>query len=310
MYEARQYKTPTSHILPPLKRKFEQQLINGKKHIGTLMNRNFTNATSLQKSIQKKDPEYLDMPTDVILSHGSNSQNFYNRETDELKNPQVPDGPAWFGVDDDFISLLTTIRHSNLKNIGTSESIVFPIYRYTKKNDINIKIAKWETWPESLEYLLYNQESDLYKNIAGSDERNSDVVEPKLPAYSGAAYDLSDANYAALKTKKLHWQTKEAANGIFNLIPDIHAYYLKHDPIIPSSPEYVLKDEAMNNLEVPTKKNVTLTKIDSSRYNIEYNGKTVYWSAKVKDHLSQDLDDRDKIESNTKLQTPFTPAES
>ena len=280
MYEAKQNKIPISRVLSSQERKG--------KYIGSLAGKNLINVSFLSKSIsiQKKDPLYADMPTDVILSHGSISNHFVaGKKKKAAKDKQVPNGPAWFGVNDDFISLLTTIRHSDLKNIDEGQSVHFPIYRYQKKKDKNMMIAKWKTWPEALEYLLYNTEDQLYQNIGESAYRNSPIVESKLPAYGGGPHKLRESEFKKLKDKKLHWQTKDAANEIFTLIPAIHAYYLEQDPIIPSSPEYVLKDKAMEDLEEPSRKDVTMTKIEASKYMLQYDDKVVYWKEGVKNQL-------------------------
>lgn len=302
MYEARQNKIPISRVLSSQERKG--------KYIGSLAGKNLINVSSPSKSIsiQKRNPLYDYMPTNVILSHGSNSDYFADKKTNAAKEKQVPDGPAWFGVDDDFISLLTTIRHSKLKGIEEGESVVFPIYRYKKKNDKNIKIAKWETWPGALEHLLYCEEKKLYKKINGAYIRNESGVEEKLPAYGGGPHQLEPNDFKELKKKGLHWQTKDAADRIFKLIPEINAYYLEKDPIISSSPEYVLNGKAMEDLDEPLRKDVTMKKIQASKYMLQYDNKIVYWKEGVKNQLIESYyNDSITINDNDELSDVISP---
>lgn len=234
--------------------------------------------------IQKKDPTTHHIPINTVLTHGSKNMVFYsNMETRARKNTQLPDGPAWFGNDDFFISILATIRNKK----GN-----FPVYTYQNKSDMTL--SKWETWAEALEYLLRKNEAKFsypliksrVKALCKSEPTEKDV-EKYLPTSSKNRGDK--IIYILLKQHKLHWQTKYAANKLKRFISPLKGYYLDHDPGLESSPQFVLYNITEEDLTQIKREIVYVEKCqngsDGNIYKITFRGKEFLYDKTKKGEL-------------------------
>ncbi|WP_347396533.1 hypothetical protein, partial [Parabacteroides leei] len=101
------------------------------KQLKEIQSNHMYSTKSYNRIIQKREPEKI-TPLFSSLTHGSIAPEFLSQKDNPssgIKN--TPDSPAWFGIEDPFISILATLR--NFKKNGS-----FPVYSYFLKENLTL----------------------------------------------------------------------------------------------------------------------------------------------------------------------------